>query len=144
MSAKEMLNDLLVDVFNHILSIEEEELKKNGVVLSMKEVHALEAIERTDDKTMSNVAKKLRITVGSLTTCIDRLVSKGYVSRRNDDYDRRKVLIEPTRKGDAVLEIHKKFHDTMLENALSDMDIENDDSLLKSLENIRDYFRNKY
>lgn len=144
MNTKEMLNELLVDVFNHILDIEEDELKKAGVVLSMKEVHALEAISLTPDKTMSNVAKKLRITVGSLTTCIDKLVSKGYVKRINDEFDRRRVIIEPTKKGDEVLKIHQAFHENMLNNVLEDTSIEEEQALIKSLENIKDYFKFKY
>ncbi len=144
MNAKEIINELLVDVFNHIVDIEEDELKKAGVKLSMKEVHAIEAISLTEDKTMSNVAKKLRITVGSLTICIDRLVSKGYVKRVNDEFDRRKVLIELTKKGEEVLATHVKFHEQMLNDALGDLSIEENEVLIKSLENIKNYFKFKY
>lgn len=144
MDTKEIINELLVDVFNHILDIEEDELKKRGVSLSMKEVHALEAISLTEDKTMSNVAKKLRITVGSLTTCIDKLVSKGYVKRINDEYDRRKVIIEPTKKGEDVLLIHKEFHDEMINNILEDIPVAEEEGLVKSLINIKNYFKIKY
>lgn len=144
MSTKEILNELLVDVFNHILDIEEDELHKAGVTLSMKEVHAIEAISLTIDKTMSNVAKRLRITVGSLTICIDRLVSKGYVKRVNDEFDRRKVIIELTKKGEEVLQIHNHFHEEMLNDALNDLNIEEEKVLIKSLENIKNYFKFKY
>lgn len=143
LTAKEIINELLVDVFNHILDIEEDELKKENVKLSMKEVHAIEAISRTKDKTMSNVAKTLRITVGSLTICIDRLVSKGYVKRVNDEFDRRKVLIELTTKGEEVLAIHNQFHENMLKDVVNDLSLEDNEVLIKSLETVKDYFKEK-
>ena len=77
-SAKEVINELLVDVFNHILSIEAEVLKNRGVKLSMTEVHVLEAIKNTEDPTMGNIANKLRITMGTLTTSINVLVRKKF------------------------------------------------------------------
>ena len=76
--AKKMINELLVDVFNHILSIEGAQLRRKGVKLSMNEVHVLEAITKAEIPTMTNVAKRLRVTVGTLTTSINRLVEKGY------------------------------------------------------------------
>lgn len=46
--AKEMINELLVDIFNRILAIESVELKKQGVKISMNEVHVLEATSLVD------------------------------------------------------------------------------------------------
>ncbi len=143
-NTKTILNELLMDVFNHILEIEEESLKKAGVNLSMKEVHVLEAITRTQEKTMGNVAKQLRITVGSLTISVDRLVSKGYVKRANDEFDRRKVLIDITTKANSVMKIHKEFHDNMLDSLIDDINIDQEEILIKSLENIKNYFKFKY
>lgn len=141
---RQILNELLVDVFNHILDIEAEELKKAGVLLSIKEVHVLEAITRTEEKTMGNVAKQLRITVGSLTTSVDRLVSKGYVKRANDENDRRKVLIDLTSKATSVMQAHDDFHNQMLESLFCDINIDQEEVVIKSLENIKNFFKFKY
>ena len=48
----------------------------------MNEVHVLEAIEKTDEPTMTNIAKRLRITVGTLTTSMNRLVEKGKTKKQ--------------------------------------------------------------
>lgn len=141
---KEVINELLVDIFNHILEIEESELKKKGVKLSMKEVHVLEAINLVNDKTMSNVAKKLRITVGSLTISIDRLVKKCYVMRGNDENDRRRVLIGLTSKGKEVLKIHDDFHNNMLDSFIEDIDEEAQNNLISALEGVKNYFKFMY
>lgn len=143
-STKKIINDLLVDVFNHILSIEYHELKDRGVPISMNEVHVLEAIENEDNPTMSNLAKRLRVTVGTLTTAMNKLVEKGYVLRYREPDDKRKVLIKLTKIAYPILDIHNEFHDEMIASIIEDMKLDEDDVLMQSLSNIRDYFKNKY
>ena len=142
--SKALINELLVDVFNNILSIEEDVLESRGVKLSMKEVHILETVRNTPIPTMSAVAKHLRITMGTLTASIDRLVRKKYVRRGQQENDRRKVIIELIEPAFEVLKIHDEFHNEMIEAIFSDMKIDEDEVLLKSLENISNYFKEKY
>ena len=81
--SEQVLNVLLVDLFNDILKIEQKSLTQgNFSDLSLTEVHTLEAIGLYDSKTMSEVASKLEITVGTLTTAINKLIKKGYVERK--------------------------------------------------------------
>ncbi len=141
---KEIINELLVEVFNHILSIEAEALRKRGVKLSMNEMHVLEAIEKTEEPTMSNIARRLRVTVGTLTTAINRLVEKGYTTRYRQPEDKRKVLIALTAKADKALRIHDEFHEEMIEATIKDMKLDEDEILLQSLYNIKEYFKQKY
>lgn len=143
-SAKKMINTLLVDVFNHILRIEEATLKENNVKLSMTEVHVLEAIKNTEVPTMGEVAKKLRITLGTLTTSINILVRKKMVFRYSDDSDRRRVYLKLTEEALKVLKIHDDFHEDMINSVFKDLKLEEDEVLLKSLENITNYFKSKY
>lgn len=143
-NAREVLNELLVDVFNRITTIEGVVLKKNGVKLSMTEVHILDAIDKADEATMSNVANKLLVTVGSLTIAIDTLVKKGFVIRKSSPGDRRKVLLELTEKASEPLKIHAEFHEEMITNVIKDMHLTDDSELINSLDNLMDYFRNKH
>lgn len=141
---KSLINELLVEVFNHILSIEEDILKKEGVELSMTEVHVLEAIRNTTPATMSNIAERLRVTVGTLTTSIHTLVKKEYVYRERGTIDRRQVFIHLTDKARDVLVIHDNFHDRMIDSIFIDLDLEEDEVLIKSLENVNNYFKTHY
>ncbi|BCR35325.1 MarR family winged helix-turn-helix transcriptional regulator [Mariniplasma anaerobium] len=143
-SPKEVINELIVDVFNQILSIESDVLKERGVKLSMTEVHVLEAIKNTEDPTMGNVANKLRITMGTLTTSVNVLVKKEYVNRYRDEKDRRKVYLELNDQAKEVLAIHDEFHEEMVSSLLKDLNLEKDKILLKSLENISNYFKQRY
>ncbi len=143
-AAKKVINELLVEVFNHILSIEGSKLKERGVKISMNEMHVLEAIQKTGDPAMSNIAKRLRVTVGTLTTSVNRLVEKGYATRKREEEDKRKVIISLTEKALRALKIHDEFHEEMLDALFSDMNLEEDEVLLQSLENLSEYFKNKY
>lgn len=143
-SPKEVINELIVDVFNQILSIESDVLKERGVKLSMTEVHVLEAIKNTEDPTMGNVANKLRITMGTLTTSVNVLVKKEYVNRYRDEKDRRKVYLKLNEQAKEVLVIHDEFHEEMVSSLLKDLNLEKDKILLKSLENISNYFKQRY
>ncbi|RJX24813.1 MAG: MarR family transcriptional regulator [Acholeplasma sp.] len=143
-SPKEVINELLVDVFNHILSIESGILKQRGVKISMTEVHVLEAVRNVSIRTMGNIAAKLRVTLGTLTTSVNVLVKKGYIQRERDESDRRKVYLKLTDIAHTVLKIHDEFHDEMIDSLFKDLDVEKDEVLMKSLENISQYFKEHY
>lgn len=142
--SKESVNELLVEVFNQILSIEERWLKERGVKLSMTEVHVLEAIQNTDVPTMTNVSTKLRVTIGTLTTSISTLVRKGFVERKRGEEDKRIVNLKLTESALDVLKIHSDFHDQLINNVFKDLKIEEDEVLVKSLERVSEYFKNHY
>ena len=142
--AHDVLNDLLVNIFNQILSIEAESLRQHGVTLSMSEVHVLEAILKTSEPIMGSVAKRLRVTIGTLTTAINTLVKKGYVSRSKDPKDNRKVILSLTEKADPVMKIHDAFHEEMIDRVIQDLHIDQNEALIQSLERLSTYFREKY
>lgn len=83
------IDQVLVHLFNDILRIEEDSLHRRGVHgLSMREIHVLQAImESGEENTMSTVAARLHVTVGSLTVAINTLVRKGYVERQRSSQD---------------------------------------------------------
>lgn len=139
--AREIINELLVEIFNRILAIEGQNLKDKGIKLSMSEVHVLEAIELSDEPTMSNISKRLGITIGSLTTAINTLFQKGYVSRERDAEDRRKVVVGLLPKAIEVLNEHDAFHKEMIDSIFDEMELEKDELLIDSLEKLSSYFK---
>lgn len=139
--AKVLINELLVDLFNRILAIENEELKQGGVTLSMNEVHVLEAIDNVPEPSMTFIASKLAITVGSLTTAINTLVEKGYVTRYRLPEDRRKVLIKLEDNALEVLSIHKIYHEKMIDAIFEDLKVGEDEILVNSLSRVANYFK---
>jgi DNA-binding MarR family transcriptional regulator len=139
--AKKLINELLVDIFNRILAIEGEELRKAGISLSMNEVHVLEAVQLVEEPSMTLIAQKLGITVGSLTTAVNTLYQKGYVSRYRLPDDRRKVLISLEDNALEVLKIHQVYHDKMIDAIFEDLKVNEDEILINSLSKVASYFR---
>lgn len=141
----EILNHLMVEIFNDILTIEQTALKK-GVFsdLSVTEMHTIEAIGMYHPRTMSEVAQDLKITVGTLTTAINRLVKKEYVGRNRVEDDRRIVHIQLTKKGKLAYRIHEKFHTDMINAMVEGMEVEDEDILIKSLSQLSNYLKKKY
>lgn len=143
-NVKETLNELLVDLFNHILVLEEKNLQDRGISLSMTEVHTLENIQKSKTKTMSDVARLQLITQGTLTVAVNRLQKKGYVSRLQDAQDKRIIRLSLTAKALDVLAIHDEFHEEMIDSFISDLKIDQDIALITSLRRIMEYFRQNY
>lgn len=142
--ARKILNELLVDMFNHILVLEQKNLQDKGVKLSMSEVHTLENITKSESKTMSDVAKRSLVTQGTLTVAVNRLQEKGYIIREKDNVDRRIVRLNLTTKAIKVLEIHDQFHKEMIDSFIKDLQVDQDQALINSLSRIMDYFRLNY
>lgn len=142
---REVLNELFVDLFNDILAIEEKSLSNGPLAdLSITELHTIEAIGMYEEKTMSEVAQILDITVGTLTTAINKLIKKGYVERRRIEEDRRVVLIRCTKKGKLAFRLHQKFHSDMIDEVVSGLNEDEEKVLISSLERVNTYFRTKY
>ena len=138
------LNELLVDLFNYILLIEEKNLRDQGVKLSMTEVHILEAIQKSESKMMSAVAKSLMVTQGTLTVSTSKLVKKVYVERVKDERDKRIVRLKLTDKANQVLEIHENFHEEMIDKLLNELDLHKEVELIQSLRNLMNFFKERY
>lgn len=138
---RDVLNTLLVDMFNQILTLEETYIKEKGIKLSMSEIHTLEAIQKSEGKTMSEVAKRLRITQGTLTVNINRLTNKGYVYRVQDKKDRRIYRLKLTDKAESVLEIHDYFHNELIDQLISKLSVEEKKLLADSLSQLNLYFK---
>ena len=140
----EVVNELLVNLFNDILTIEKAALESGPFNdLTMTEMHVIEAIGVTP-RTMTEVAGQLGITVGTLTTAINRLVKKGYVLRNHAQDDRRFVVITLTRRGKLAHRLHESFHRTMVKSMVEGMPEEDSHVLIESLKRLTDFFRAQY
>ncbi len=145
MNNHEKVNEILVRLFANILDIEEKCLKIGEFSdLSITEMHVIDNIGLTKERTMSDTAKDLNITSGTLTTAIDNLIKKGYVIRRRSAEDRRVVKIKLTEKGKAAFKSHEDFHKDLVISALQQLDSHEEEVLVKVLANIDIFFNHKY
>ena len=115
-NVRETINTMLVKTFHEILELEEKAIITDEFSdISNNDMHIIEAIGLGEGARMSVVAKRLNITVGSLTTSMNSLVNKGYVARSRSEKDRRVVNVYLLEKGIAAYKHHEKMLDAIME-----------------------------
>ncbi len=139
------INKILVDIFNDILKIEENALKEGHFNdVSVTEVHTMEAIGMYEPKSMSEVAKALGITVGTLTVAVNNLVKKEYVERYRCENDRRVVKVGLTKKGRLLFRVHDKFHMDLVKACVVGLSEEEEVILFGALDKLNLFLNEKY
>jgi DNA-binding MarR family transcriptional regulator len=139
------LNNILVDLFNDILSIEENSLRRDEFSdLSIRDFHIIEQIIKLGRTNMSALAKVVRVTKGTLTVAIDQLVRKGYVKRDRKSTDRRIVEVWPTEKAIAADVNHQKFHKDMIDAVLDILDSNELEVLESAFSKLNGYLQSNY
>ena len=141
MNNREVINDVLVRLFNEIWELEEEAIiTEEFKDITNNDMHIIEAVGLDGGK-MSGIAEKLRITVGSLTTSMNSLVKKGYVVRERSEADRRVVYIRLTEKGERAYHHHERFHHQMVDAVMQELGEEEVTLLAKTLTDLSVFFR---
>lgn len=144
-NTENVLNELLVRLFNEILLIEQLSLSRDNLKdLSIVEIHTIEAIGDSKPRNMSEIALNLKITMGTLTIAINNLVRKGYVERKKIEEDRRLVLVELTKSGKAVNKIHEEFHSKMVNKVMEGLSNQEEKVLISALQKLTNFFRTEY
>ena len=83
--AYETLNEVLVNLFRDITDIEQKAIITSEYrELTNNDMHVIEAIGIEEPKNMSTIARKLSVTVGTLTISMNSLVKKGYVVQKKE------------------------------------------------------------
>lgn len=141
MELNKALNTLLVGLFKDIMNIEQEALITGEFRdITVNDMHVIEAIGTGEPSQSSVVAKKLSVTMGTLTKAIDRLTRTGYALRERSEEDKRLVLLSLTEKGKRAYNHHQEFHREMVKAALAQFDEKETRILLESLGGLADYF----
>lgn len=142
MNTYEAINDILVHLFNEIWELEEKAIiTKEFRDITNNDMHVIEAIGMGDGNNMSTIARKLNITVGSLTTAVNSLVNKKYVVRERSEKDRRVVYVRLTEKGEKAYRHHEDFHSQMTQAVVDRLEENEIPVLLKTLDGLSDFFR---
>ncbi len=137
----QMLNEVLVHLFNDIYEIEEKAIITGEFKnITNNDMHIIEAVGIGQKKNMSSIAKAMSVTMGTLTISMNSLVKKGYVKRRRSERDRRVVLISLTEKGERAYRHHEEFHDQMIKSVIKNLNEEKQEVLIEALGQLREFF----
>lgn len=145
MTLDETLNDLLVRLFKDLLEIEGKSLiTEEFKDISTNDMHIIEAIGIEEPKRMSEVAKLMSVTMGTLTKAMDALTDKEYVIRERSTKDKRVIRVRLTDKGKKAYYHHESFHRQMIENIKGELSEQESTVLIYALAKLVDYFQFNY
>ena len=142
MNPRETINDILVNLFNEIWKLEEDAIiTEEFKDITNNDMHIIEAVGLSGENTMSMVAKKMGITAGSLTTAVNSLVNKKYVTRQRSEQDRRVIFLRLTEKGVRAYEHHQEYHRRMTDAVIGTLKEDEIPILVKTLKGLSEFFR---
>jgi DNA-binding MarR family transcriptional regulator len=90
---------------------------------------------------MTDISKKMGHSTAAATGLVDRLEKLGYVQRLHASEDRRKVMVQITRKGIDLVERIREDIVSSLVSLMVDLDENEQDALLKTYGKISTFVR---
>lgn len=116
------LNEVLVVLFNKIMSLEERAIiTEEFQDISNNDMHTIEAIGIKEPRSVSFVANRLGVTLGTMNIAMNHLEKKGYIERNRSTEDKRVVLVTLTKKGKKAYYHHRDFHKKMIRTVVADL-----------------------
>lgn len=104
--------------------------------LSPSQLILLQVLSKSRIETPSSLAKQVSLSQATLTTLLDKLVKLGLITRRKDEVDKRRVLIEITDKGTEVLDTTPSSLQMRFEDRFANLESWEQSFLVAALERI--------
>lgn len=137
---REIINDFLVNMFYQIIDIENAYMKYHGIAdLSVTELKLLDIASSLKLPAMTDIAHRVHLTNGTITSAIKKLEKKGYALRVQDTNDKRIYRVKLTADGKKAVKCHVAFFEEMV-NAVSREDMISDKVLIGTLSRLSAFF----
>ncbi len=132
---------MLVSLFNHVMDVESQAvITEEYKDITNNDMHVIEAVGVGEKRKMSEVAKRLSVTQGTLTINVTALENKGYVVRERSEKDKRVVYVTLTERGRKAFYHHRDFHKNMIRSVVGDLDDDEKRLLYKCLKKLDAFF----
>lgn len=139
---RKAVNELLISLFNNVMGMEEKAIiTEEFCDITNNDMHIIEATGVEEPRRMSDIAKRLGVTTGTLTTNMNSLADKGYIVRERSETDKRVVLVVLTPKGKKAFYHHRDFHRNMIKAIIKGLDEDEMKVMMKCLLNLNDFFK---
>ncbi|MFW6313687.1 MAG: MarR family winged helix-turn-helix transcriptional regulator [Spirochaetota bacterium] len=125
---------LLREIHYELARLSRQELIEEG--MTPPRFHLLHHVVRHAPIDMGAIHRSMHLSRSSLTSLVDGLVEDRLIARTRDPHDRRRVVIEPTASGLALLERLRESRCARLEEAMEEMDEHTVSRLIASLEHL--------
>lgn len=81
----------------------------NGEILNMVEIHTISMIAKEPGICISDIARKWNRTLGAASRNVDRLVTKGYVTKQKMEGNDKTIHLFVTEHGQKLADQHHRF-----------------------------------
>jgi MarR family transcriptional regulator for hemolysin len=110
----------VLDVVPLVARVIREQLREHGTqLLSVPQFRTLLFISRNKGASLSQVADHIGLTLPSMSTLVDGLVTRSFVMRRTHQDDRRRMDLTLTERGETTLQSARKATQEYLKGRLS-------------------------
>jgi DNA-binding MarR family transcriptional regulator len=133
--------NLMPRMMKRIYEKKSDEEPKPMLEYTAAQINTLRAIAGKDEWRMSDLSHRLRVSAGSLTTMINRLIEAGLVERTRSQLDRRVVTVKLTEKGRQLLQASKQRAMRRLHALLDDLPPQEQARLNNALSEVVDVLR---
>lgn len=123
---KELLQHLESIVYRYVFSQGQQPVD----VCRKGELKIVEILGKTGPMMMTEIADRAMLSVSTVTSIMDSLVSKGLVERERSEEDRRVVRVEVTAEGQKVYQQVLDSHLRMVRGMLSSLNKNEQDTLI--------------
>ena len=140
-----IFDELLTSTYRSVLKVEAQMLRSlSGSDLSISEMHMLESIAKdAAGATITDIAQDQNITLPTVTTAIQKLERKGYVTKEKSATDARCVKVVLTQSGRRAEIAHRYFHRQMVKALMADMSDAEKELLLSGLRKLDGFLRQR-
>jgi len=137
----EYLFDLYIQLPRRFKKLFYASMQDQELQLGLSELKILNELDKIGPCKMSDLSDALVVTMGGLTPHMDKLVEKGLVRRfRDEERDRRLVLVEITDEGKRLLKETKEQFLCTLEHHLERFPDKEREEIAKAVETLRKAF----
>ena len=120
------------------------ELRKHGArELSVPQFRTLNFLSGHKGASLSEVAEHIGLTLPSMSTLVDGLVTRNFAVRRTHADDRRRVTLELTERGQSTLRTARDATQDYLAEQLETLSSEDRNTVTKSMHVLRSVFEEK-
>jgi DNA-binding MarR family transcriptional regulator len=134
-------SDVFLKFFIYIRKLENAFLSRGEFRdLSVSEIHTIAKAGGKYRKTISDLAEAMGVTVSTMTTGINRLIKKGYLSKTRCDTDRRIIFVALTAVGEKAYLAYEKFYEEMVKRAFDKLNPKDRSVFRRCLSGIAEYF----
>lgn len=138
------IRDLFIEFQSKLQFFERRFLKTMKIAdLSSNELKVLYVIAASNLKSMNELAQKLRVTQGTLSTSVNCLARKGYLNKTRQTADRRFVDISLTEKSRKAIEYYGLFHYDLIDNLINNFGEDKNEVIEEALKKINSIIEKK-